>query len=73
MTRFLLGAALIAVAIPSIGVTLAAQTDSERFNAMLARMWEENLEHNPITATSIGDNRYNDRLPDTTTEAYRAE
>jgi uncharacterized protein (DUF885 family) len=71
MLRILAGTLLIALvaALPAH----AAPSDGERFNAMLARMWEEQLQRNPITATSIGDNRYNDLLPDFTTEAYRAE
>ena len=41
-------------------------------NEMFAEYWEANLEHNPVTATYIGDPRYNDRLPDTGTAAWRA-
>ena len=42
-------------------------------NEMFAEYWEANLEHNPVTATYIGDPRYNDRLPDTGTAAWRAK
>jgi len=68
MSRFLL-----AVLFASTLTAHAAPDEGARFKAMLDRMWQENLERNPVTATAIGDNRYNDRLPDFTTEAYRAD
>ncbi len=40
----------------------ATTTDSERLNVMVEEYFQENLEMNPIFATFIGDNRYNDRL-----------
>jgi hypothetical protein len=30
------------------------------------QVWQEDLADNPIQATSLGDNRYNDKLPDMT-------
>ena len=50
-----------------------AATESERFHTWLDVEWERTLERQPILATSLGDPRYNDRLPDTTTAAWRAE
>ncbi len=38
----------------------SATADIDHF---FAAYWEENLERNPLTATFIGDRRYNDRLP----------
>ena len=40
---------------------------------LFADYWEANLAHNPLTATFIGDPRYNDRLPNTLTAAWRAQ
>jgi len=51
----------------------AAPTESQRFHQWLDAEWEQTLQRNPILATSLGDPRYNDRLPDTTTAAWRAE
>jgi len=50
-----------------------AATESERFHQWLDAQWELQLQHDPILATSLGDPRYNDRLIDTTTAAWRAE
>ena len=47
--------------------------DSERFNAWLDATWEETLVRAPLLATSIGDPRYNDRIVNTTTAAWRAD
>lgn len=35
--------------------------------------WEEGLKRNPIQATFVGDNRYNDQLPNFFSESYRNE
>ena len=43
--------------------TLAA-TDVDRARALADRFWEELLEREPTFATAIGDERYDDRLPD---------
>jgi uncharacterized protein (DUF885 family) len=51
----------------------AAPTESQRFHQWLDAQWELVLQRQPILATSLGDPRYNDRLIDTTTAAYRAQ
>lgn len=52
----------------------ATDVDADAQLAQLfADYWEANLEHNPVTATFIGDPRYNDRLPNTLTAAWRAQ
>ena len=33
----------------------------EKLNQIYAEYWEENLQANPLTATRIGDSRFNDR------------
>jgi uncharacterized protein (DUF885 family) len=38
--------------------------DTERATALADRFWEELLERDPTFATAIGDERYDDRLPD---------
>jgi uncharacterized protein (DUF885 family) len=52
------------------GTTLS---ESARFHQWLDAQWELTLQRQPVLATSLGDPRYNDRLPDTTTAAWRAE
>jgi uncharacterized protein (DUF885 family) len=68
LTAAFLVAALAAPAVPA-----APASEGERFNAWLASTWEEQLRFDPVTATAIGDERYNDRLPDFSSAAYRAE
>lgn len=51
----------------------AAPTESQRFHQWLDAQWELTLQRQPILATSLGDPRYNDRLVDETTAAYRAQ
>jgi uncharacterized protein (DUF885 family) len=43
-------------------------TDTERAAALADRAWEELLEREPTFATAIGDERYDDRLPDISEE-----
>ncbi len=52
---------------------VAKPRESERFNAWLDAVWEETLVRQPLLATSIGDPRYNDRIVDFTTAAWRAD
>lgn len=44
---------------------------AESMDALYEAFWQASLELNPIQATFIGDNRYNDRMPNFFTEAYR--
>lgn len=49
----------------------AAAGKSARLEALYEQYWEEYLELNPLAATFQGDNRYNDRLPNTLSAEYR--
>ena len=54
-------------------VASAQPAQGARFNAWLDSTWEETLVREPILATAIGDPRYNDRIIDITTAAWRAD
>jgi uncharacterized protein (DUF885 family) len=47
-------------------------TPVQQLHALFADDWERALRSNPLLATSLGDRRYNDRLPVVTEEAYAA-
>jgi len=66
-------AALFSVGVCVAGAACAKPAEPERFNAWLDAVWEETLVRQPILATSIGDPRYNDRIVDFTTAAWRAD
>jgi len=68
--RRLLATFLITLAASAVS---AKPSEGERFNAWLDATWEETLVRRPILATSIGDSRYNDRIIDFTTAAWRAD
>ncbi len=53
-------------------VAPAAEETSRRLNELFERYFEEYLELNPLRATFIGDNRYNDRLPNSIGPEHRA-
>ncbi|HEY0504449.1 MAG TPA: DUF885 family protein [Lysobacter sp.] len=53
--------------------TAAQPAKAERLNAMYEQYWEELLKLNPLQATFQGDNRYNDRLPNTLSAQYRRQ
>ena len=40
-----------------------AETATGEFAALVERMWQFQLEQDPLFATSVGEHRYNDRLP----------
>ena len=46
---------------------------TEALHAMFEEQFERNLELNPLNATFIGDNRYNDRLANSNSPEYIAE
>ncbi len=61
-TRFLLVTMIVALA--ACGLDPAS-----RFHAVLDEAWQFELATDPLLATSVGDHRYDDRLPDVTPEA----
>jgi uncharacterized protein (DUF885 family) len=60
-----LAAALAAglAATPALGAEADAKA---RFDALLARAWELEMQENPLRATATGDHRFDDRLPSMT-------
>ncbi|RKE98054.1 DUF885 domain-containing protein [Ichthyenterobacterium magnum] len=46
---------------------------ASNFNDILNSYYEEGLKLNPLNATSAGDNRYNDKLPDVLSDEYTAK
>lgn len=50
-----------------------AQKNQSDFDSLKVSYHAESFRLNPLRATSAGDNRYNDQLPNTITEAYRQE
>ncbi len=67
---------IAAVAAPLLIAAVAAQAKSpatpDTMNAIYAEYWEENLRSNPLTATAIGDHRFNDRYGPVTSAESRA-
>ncbi|WP_223669509.1 DUF885 domain-containing protein [Kangiella shandongensis] len=51
--------------------TMTAEEASKKLNQLFAQNFQENLKLNPIQATAIGDNRYNDQLPNFLSPEYR--
>lgn len=48
------------------------ETASQRLAALVEQYFEDNLELNPVTATFVGDNRFNDRLANSIGPEHRA-
>lgn len=53
--------------------TVQAEARATQLEQLYAEYWEENLRHNPVQATFIGDHRYNDRLPNFLAPEYIEE
>lgn len=47
------------------------ESEGKRLHALFAREWEHRLQEGPLFATSVGDHRFNDKLPDYSLEAAR--
>lgn len=80
MSRMMtLAAALLVAGLPlgaavkSAPVHSVAVSESVKLKHLLDAYWEAYLLRNPITATAIGDNRYNDRFPDSLSAEARAQ
>jgi uncharacterized protein (DUF885 family) len=50
-----------------------ATSKAQQLDKMYADFWEESLKRNPIQATFVGDNRFNDQLPNFFSPKYRDE
>ncbi len=53
---------------PAVPVSL--EDRRKALSALFAEMWEDQLQHSPEFASTLGDKRYNDRLSDYSTAAY---
>ncbi|MCW5964931.1 MAG: DUF885 domain-containing protein [Bryobacterales bacterium] len=54
-----------------LGCGSREEGDGKRLHALFAREWEHRLQEGPLFATSVGDHRFNDKLPDYSLEAAR--
>jgi uncharacterized protein (DUF885 family) len=57
---------------PAASATGASATNSEQLTALFEQFFEEYLTMDPVLATYIGDNRYNDQLPNYISPEYLA-
>ncbi|MDJ0710418.1 MAG: DUF885 domain-containing protein [Woeseiaceae bacterium] len=69
-------AAVVALLLAACGGEKEPEIDSsvagEALEALFGEHFERNLELNPLAATFIGDNRYNDRMANSASAEYRA-
>jgi uncharacterized protein (DUF885 family) len=65
--------AAVAFAADAPAAAQAEETKAQKLDRLYAEYWEQVLEINPITATFIGDPRYNDQLPNFLTAETRAK
>jgi uncharacterized protein (DUF885 family) len=74
LTRFL-SAIVILLFLVSCASQQTETTTVEQpgLDSLLAAFYQDYLKFSPINATVIGDNRYDDKLPNTITAAYREE
>ncbi len=72
ITRLLLSSAAL-VAPLAAQVPPAQPLEGQKLKALLEAFWEESLQRNPLQATALGDDRFNDRFPNTLSPAWRAE
>ncbi|HWL75084.1 MAG TPA: DUF885 family protein, partial [Burkholderiaceae bacterium] len=66
---------LLAIVLITFAASMATAKprEAEQFNAWLEAVWEDTLVRQPLLATSLGDPRYNDRIVNFTTAAWRAD
>jgi len=80
MKHFLLAGCLVAgLALPTLAqptrakAPMARPVGSSPLAALFTNYWEEQARLYPLQATSQGDNRFNDQLPNSGTRAFRAQ
>ena len=67
-------AAQVSIAQPTAATPDAAtEAKTRQLQALLAEEWEYELRTSPETATSLGDNRYNNRLDDDSPQFHQSE
>jgi len=59
-------------ATPAMAPVAATQTEAQRLNELVEAYFEDQLRLNPLSATSIGDRRYDDRYEVTIAPEWRA-
>jgi uncharacterized protein (DUF885 family) len=70
LTVAVLAVSFLAVAVPAQSPSVASVEDRRKaLSALFQQFWDENLEHSPEFASTIGDKRYNDRLTDYSVKA----
>src|SRR6478736_724668 len=74
MKRIFLFLSLASLALYSCSPkTEGTETKQISLDSLMHNYHEDHLKLNPLSATSAGDNRYNDQLPNTITLAYRQQ
>ncbi len=58
--------------VDSTPAAVTASTSSAALQQLFADYWEASLALSPLTATFVGDPRYNDQLPNTLSASYRS-
>src|SRR5271169_1624682 len=66
-------AALTAQKTEAAGTAAAIETRRTQLLSLFDEEWQYELRTSPEMATSLGDNRYNDRLTDRSPEAYQSD
>ncbi len=64
--RFRAAIVLSAMLVPALMPAQGVDSIHETLHAIFRDAWEFNLRENPLLATSVGENAYNDRLPSNT-------
>ncbi|HEY8208537.1 MAG TPA: DUF885 domain-containing protein [Myxococcaceae bacterium] len=75
-TRFRFAAAaplLVACACSHPGSPMTTDDPAARLQALAAEYWEDHLKQSPVTATHLGDRRYDGEVSDESPEALEAE
>lgn len=65
------GVAMIVTSLAALGAS--GPSDTERFQKLLDDDWAFALEHSPLFATSVGDHRFDDRMPSVSKEELDAQ
>ncbi|MBA4055931.1 MAG: DUF885 domain-containing protein, partial [Marivirga sp.] len=75
MLKHVLSIALITLVIFSCSSPEKKDVVTEKpvLDSLLSQFYEDFLKFSPLNATMIGDNRYDDLLPNTLTASYRSE
>src|SRR5215471_12512152 len=67
------GGLLVLIVLLNLIPAQAADNPTQRLHSLFDRDWEYQMQHDPLTASELGDRRWNDQWPDVSLNSLREQ